>query len=217
MTAHEARALAAAEASDATVIAEVLAGDRTRFAVLVKRYNQHAFRACRAVLRNDADAEDALQIAWLKAYRALASFRADSSFRTWMTRIAINEAATRLRQERKLTAVPVEEMSMKQSESPEGEVFTKELARLLEHEIDELPEGLRTVLVLRDVVELDTAETAACLQIAEENVRVRLHRARHALASRLTTSTLPEVWRFDGDRCARVLEYVMARIASDTP
>jgi RNA polymerase sigma-70 factor (ECF subfamily) len=213
MSAHEASAeRAAAEPSDASVIAQVLAGNRARFAVLVQRYNQRAFRACRAVLRNDADAEDALQTAWLKAFRALASFRADSSFRTWMTRIAINEATTRLRQQRKLAAAPLEEITMTESENPEREVFTKELARLLEHELDELPEGLRSVVVLRDVIELDTAETAECLQIAEENVRVRLHRARTALAGRLTGSALPEVWRFDGERCARVLAHVMARI-----
>ena len=212
MTAQDAIGKSATEPSDATVIAEVLAGDRGRFAVLVQRYNQPAFRVCRAVLRNDADAEDALQTAWLKAYRALASFRADASFRTWMTRIAINEATSRLRQQRKLTAIPVEEVTMTPSDSPEQEVFTKELARMLEHEIDELPDGLRSVLVLRDVIELDTAETAECLQIGEDNVRVRLHRARAALADRLSTDALPEVWRFAGERCARVLAHVMARI-----
>ena len=212
MTAHDASDKSAPERSDATVIAEVLQGDRSQFAVLVQRHNQRAFRVCRAILRNDADAEDALQSAWLKAYRALASFRADSSFRTWMTRIAINEATSRLRQERKLTAMPVEETPMTPSDSPEQEVFTKELARMLEHEIDELPDGLRSVLVLRDVIELDTAETAECLQIGEENVRVRLHRARAALANRISTNALPEVWRFAGERCARILTNVMAQI-----
>jgi RNA polymerase sigma-70 factor (ECF subfamily) len=91
---------------------------------------------------------------------------------------------------------------------------------MLEREIDELPEGLRSVLVLRDVIELDTAETASSLGIEDENVRVRLHRARHALAQRLAPAmqqlleiAMPEIWRFDGDRCARTLSAVMTQIA----
>lgn len=209
----------AAEPTDAEVIAEVLAGDRARFAVLVRRHNQPMFRACRAVLRNDEDAEDAVQAAWLNAYRALASFRADASFRTWVIRIGVNEAASRLRNQRRLAAVSTEELTMEHAESPEREVYTQEVARLLERELGTLPEGLRSVLVLRDLVELDTAETAGCLGIAEENVRVRLHRARTTLASRLGDSmqdllavAMPEVWRFDGERCARMLARVMAQI-----
>ena len=196
----------APEATDAEVIADVLAGDRRRFAVLVQRHNQTLFRTCRAVLRNDHDAEDAVQSAWLSVYRALDRFRADSSFRTWVTRIAVNESTTRLRQQKKLSAVP-DELPLPPTESPADRTLAKELAARLERELDELPEGLRTVLVLRDVVELDTAETAEALGIGEENVRVRLHRARHALAL-----ALPEVWRFDGERCARLTERVMRAI-----
>jgi RNA polymerase sigma-70 factor, ECF subfamily len=183
----------------------------------VKRHNQPAYRACRAVLRDDQEAEDAVQAAWLSAYRALARFRRDASFRTWMTRIAVNEATSRLRNQRRLRAVPMEDMTMPDAPtSPEREVYTRELARLLEREIDELPEGLRSVLVLRDVIELDTAETASSLGIEDENV----HRARLAVAQRLEASmhqyleiAMPEVWRFDGDRCARTLDAVMTQIA----
>jgi RNA polymerase sigma-70 factor (ECF subfamily) len=221
MTAQHAIPPPAPDPSDADVIADVLAGDRARFAVLVRRHNQRMFRACRAVLRNDQEAEDAVQVAWLNAFRALATFRADASFRTWITRIAINEATSRLRKQRRLSAVPaMEEPTMNDRENPERKLYTKELARMLEREIDALPEGLRSVLVLRDVIELDTAETAGCLGIQDENVRVRLHRARQAIASRLTSSVdelfgtaLPELWRFDGERCARMLDCVMAQIA----
>jgi RNA polymerase sigma-70 factor, ECF subfamily len=204
---------------DAELISEVLAGHLDRFAVLVRRYNQRVFRTCRAVLRDDQEAEDAVQAAWLSAYRALASFRADASFRTWLTRIAVNEAATRLRRQRKLAEIPAQEMSMSTGDSPEKDLYTKELAHLLEREIDALPEGLRSVLVLRDLVELDTAETAECLGIEEENVRVRLHRARQTLAQRasgeLADAAMPEVWRFDGDRCSRMLERVMVAITGE--
>jgi len=203
----------APEPTDAEVIAEILDGDRSRFAVLVRRHNQPVYRACRAVLRNDQDAEDAVQAAWLNAFRALRSFRSEASFRTWITRIAINEATTRLRKQRQL--ISTEDIAMPDTQSPERELVTKELSSRLEREIDALPEGLRSVLVLRDIVELDTKETADCLGIEDENVRVRLHRARQALAQRLSEpleALLPEVWRFDGERCARILSLVMAGI-----
>src|SRR5215208_2069033 len=157
----------AAEATDAEVIAEILAGNRARFAVLVRRHNQPVYRACRAVLRNDQDAEDAVQAAWLSAFRALRTFRSESSFRTWMTRIGINEATTRLRKQRQL--IPTEDLTMRNTEDPEHALETKELSGRLEREIDALPEGLRSVLVLRDVIELDTKETADCLGIEGEN------------------------------------------------
>ncbi len=201
------------ELTDAEAIDAVLAGDRARFAVLVRRHNQTMFRACRAVLHNDHDAEDAVQTAWINVFRALPNFRAEAAFRTWATRIAVNEASTRLRLHRRFAEVPMKEATMDDSESPDQVTYAHEVGRVLEREIDALPEGMRTVLVLRDVVELDTAETASCLGIEEENVRVRLHRARQALSQRLAGSDdLGGVWRFDGDRCARVLDHVMSKL-----
>ncbi|HEU0031439.1 MAG TPA: RNA polymerase sigma factor [Kofleriaceae bacterium] len=207
--------------SDADVIAAVLRGDRAQFAVLVQRHNQTMYRACRAILRDDQDAEDAVQVAWINAFRSLASFRADASFRTWATRIAVNEATTRLRSRRRLAALPMQEQTVDPAADPEHDAFASQLGELLEREIDALPEGLRTVLVMRDVIELDTAETADCLGIEEQNVRVRLHRARHALAERLTQTmhefaglSAPKLWRFDGERCARTVARVMAEIES---
>ncbi len=218
MTTVAARA-AHAEASEAEVVEAVLGGDRSRFAVLVQRYNQPLFRACRAVLGDDAEAEDAVQAAWIAAYRALASFRGEASFRTWATRIAVREASARLRRRGRLAEVPLEDVTMNSDEGPERAAQDGELGRFLERHIDALPEGMRTVLVLRDVLELDTAETAACVGIGEEAVRVRLHRARRALADSFTASlgelvdgAASRVWRFDGERCARMLDRVMAAI-----
>jgi RNA polymerase sigma-70 factor (ECF subfamily) len=205
------------DASDPDVIAAVLDGDTARFAALVRRHNQAVFRACRAVIGDDTEAEDAVQTAWVQAYRALATFRGDSTFRTWVTRIAVHEASHRLHDRRRLAAVPIEEVStMPAAVDPEGEAATEQLGRLLEHHIDQLPEGMRVVLVLRDIMELDTAETASCLGIAEEAVRVRLHRARQALATTLLATTddtaAPVVWKFDGERCSRTVARVMAAI-----
>ena len=211
--------------SDQDAIDAVLGGEPGRFAVLVQRHNQAMFRACRAVLSDDAEAEDAVQAAWISAYRALPSFRREAAFRTWVTRIAVNEASARLRRRGRLSEVPLGEVTMtaqvSREVSPERDVLDGELGRLLERHIDTLPEGMRVVLVLRDILELDTAETAACLGIAEEAVRVRLHRARRALADGLSATVTervdratPSVWRFDGERCARVMARVMAAIGA---
>lgn len=212
----------ASEPTDGELVALVRAGDTPRFAILVQRHNQAMFRACRAVLRDDADAEDAVQTAWINTYRALGSYRADAAFRTWVTRIAINEALARHRQRRRLALVPLEDATMADpttvTTDPADDHARHEMGVELGRHIDALPDGMRTVLVLRDVIELDTAETAAALGIAEEAVRVRLHRARHALARALTDGDAavargtPQVWRFDGDRCARVTRAVMAAL-----
>jgi RNA polymerase sigma-70 factor (ECF subfamily) len=204
------------QTSDGEVVAAVLGGDRAAFAILVRRYNQRMFRACRAVLGEDMEAEDAVQTAWVSAFRNLAGFRGEARFSTWVIRIAVHEASSRLRARRRLIAVPEEVMTMSGSTTPEDDAVNQELGRLLERQLDELPEGMRAVLVLRDVLELDTAETAACLGIAEEAVRVRLHRARHALARQMTGLVEqggPAVWRFDGERCRRMVANVMAAIA----
>ena len=228
MTIHPAERQAGPAESDRDTIDAVLAGEPGRFAVLVQRHNQAMFRACRAVLRNDAEAEDAVQAAWISAYRSLPSFRGEAAFRTWVTRIAVNEASTRLRRRGRLSEVPLGEVTMtaqaSPAVSPERDVLDGELGRLLERQIDTLPEGMRVVLVLRDILELDTAETAACLGIAEEAVRVRLHRARRALADGLSATVAelvdrssPSMWRFDGERCARVMARVMAAIGAPPP
>jgi len=198
--------------TDRELIASVLAGDRAPFATLVRRHNQTLYRASRAILRDDAEAEDAVQAAWVNAYRALASFRGDATFRTWLTRIAVHEASARLRKNRRLDVVPLEEATMTATDDPARDAAAEQLGRALELEIDALPEGLRAVLVMRDVLELDTAETAECLGIQEEAVRVRLHRARHAVAAAMTATGAANVWRFDGARCDRVLAGVMAEL-----
>jgi RNA polymerase sigma-70 factor (ECF subfamily) len=196
--------------ADADVIARVLAGDRESFAILVRRYNQRLYRACRAVLRDDSEAEDAVQAAWIKAYRHLASFRGDASFTTWLTRIAVREATDRTRRHAP-SLVALEEVVVSSEQTQERATFSTELARLFEHRLDELPDGLRSVLLLRDVLELDTAETAECLGIREEAVRVRLHRARQAMSD-MVDAGLNEAWKFDGQRCDRMVAAVMDAI-----
>jgi RNA polymerase sigma-70 factor, ECF subfamily len=211
---HATAAEAAADpATDADVVARVLGGERAAFAILVRRHNQRLYRACRAVVRSDADAEDAVQAAWIKAYRHLATFRGDAAFSTWVTRIAVREATDRIpRNEPALVAL--EEINVPAQEDPEQATFATELGRVFERRLDELPDGLRSVLLLRDVLELDTAETATCLGIREEAVRVRLHRAREAMAD-LVGAGLNEAWKFDGARCDRIVDGVMRAIGAN--
>lgn len=206
-------------ASDAQLVGQVLAGDRTTFAVLVRRHNRRLFRACRAVLRDEHEAEDAAQAAWMGAYRHLDGYRGEAAFSTWLTRIAVREASVRLRRRDRAALVGIEEATGSgehgREHDPERAASNAELGELLEHHVDALPDRLRSVLLLRDVLELDTAETATCLGISPEAVRVRLHRARHALTRELGSvveSSLPEVWPFAGERCARMVNAVMTQI-----
>lgn len=129
----------------------------------------------------------------------------------------MREATARLRRRDRVALVAIEEVTVPDDhvQDPERAASTGELGELLERHVDALPDRLRSVLVLRDVLELDTTETATCLGITPDAVRVRLHRARHALAHELTgvaEAALPEVWRFDGNRCARMVDAVMAQI-----
>lgn len=199
------------ELSDREIVARVVAGARAEFEILVRRHNQRLFRAARAVTRSEVDAEDALQQAWLEVYRHLSQFRGDATFSTWATRIAVNAAISNTRKR----PVIAEVKDMADERSLADTMERQQLGKLLEACLEELPQGNREVMVLRDVLELDTAETAACLGLSEEAVRVRLHRARAAVAMSLTarmTDEAREIYSFDGERCDRITRAVMAAI-----
>jgi RNA polymerase sigma-70 factor (ECF subfamily) len=200
--------------ADGDVVHRVLEGDRAAFEILVRRYNQRLFRAVRAIAGTDVDAEDALQSAWLSIYRSLSQFRGDAAFSTWATRIAVHEAMAQARK-RPLVAEVVD--SADDAATPVTSVDRSQLGELLERCLASIPQGNREVLVLRDVLELDTAETAACLDLTEEAVRVRLHRARAAVAALVSeqlSEYAREVYGFDGERCNRVTAAVMAAISA---
>jgi RNA polymerase sigma-70 factor, ECF subfamily len=208
--------------TDEDVVARVRAGDKALFEVVMRRHNQRLYRTVRAILRSDAEAEDALQQAYLSAYSHLGQFAGDAQFATWLTRIAINEAFSRSRRRAKLAEVDMDEGEpMKTSSngsSPEEQASKRELAGLLEQAIDGLPEKYRLVVMLREVQELSTAETAECLGLTEDAVKVRLHRAklllREALCARMETGA-PEAFAFLGARCDRLVAAVLARLPQD--
>jgi RNA polymerase sigma-70 factor (ECF subfamily) len=196
--------------SDHEIVGRVLAGGRADFEALVKRHNQRLFRAARAVMHSDTEAEDVLQQAWLDIFRHLSQFRGDAAFTTWATRITINAAIAHARK-RPLIA---EVKDSAGGSSPADAVDAAQLGVLLEVTLAQLPQGHREVMVLRDVLELDTAETAAVLGLTEEAVRVRLHRARAQVAATLTEQMIHKVYSFDGARCDRVTRFVMETIAA---
>jgi RNA polymerase sigma-70 factor (ECF subfamily) len=201
-----------AERSDQEVIHDVLAGARGDFEILVRRHNQRLYRAVRAVAKSDQDAEDVLQQTWLGIFRNLGSFRGDAAFTTWATRIAVREAISNAR---KRPVVAEVSDAVSSEVGPEDVVERAQLGMLLERCLRTIPQGNREVMVLRDVLELDTAVTAACLGLTEEAVRVRLHRARAAVATELAermTDEARDLYTFDGARCDRITAMVMAAI-----
>jgi RNA polymerase sigma-70 factor, ECF subfamily len=203
--------VATAELDDREIIARVRAGDHGAFEALVRRHNQRMYRAARAITRTDVDAEDVLQQAWLYVFDKLAQFRGDSAFSTWATRIAVNEAIA-LTRKRPIIAEIVDGVS---DAAPDAEVARGQIGTLLEACLANIPQGNREVMVLRDVLELDTAETAACLGLTEEAVRVRLHRARAAVAAAISEHLAEharEIYTFDGVRCDRITARVMCNI-----
>jgi RNA polymerase sigma-70 factor, ECF subfamily len=210
--------------SDAEVVRRVLGGEAALFEVLMRRHNQRVFRAIRSVLRGDHESEDAMQQAWLNAYTHLGQFQGTSSFSTWMTRIALNEALGRAGRRPRLAPieeVPEEDQGMRSTtQDPEERAADRELGRMVEQAVDELPDLYRSVFVLREIEGMSTADAAAALEVSEEVVKVRLHRARLALRDRLFERAgfaARGAYAFLGWRCDRVVANVLAAILAGPP
>jgi RNA polymerase sigma-70 factor (ECF subfamily) len=203
-------------------VSRVKAGDTALFEVLMRRYNRRLFRATRAILRNDAEAEDVMQQAYLNAYAHLGQFAGRASFATWLTRIAVHEASARVRRRRSAEGESMRDRSEDAAASladggpdPEAQLLAGEVRGLLEAAIDALPERYRLTFVLREVEGLGTAETAESLGISEEVVKTRLSRARAMLRSELCRRAGDEIaaaFSFHLSRCDRVVAAVMALV-----
>lgn len=203
---------------DEELAARVLHGETALYEILMRRHNQRLYRAARSIVRDDAEAEDVVQDAWVRAYSHLGQFAGAARFSTWLTRIAVHEALARARRQKRFTPVdfakPESPMPTATS-NPERQALDAEMRALLEDAIDALPQGYRTVFVLRHVEDLNTAETAACLDIPEDTVKTRLHRARGLLRKRLERragAAARETYTFGLQRCDRMVQAVMARI-----
>lgn len=206
--------------SDAELVRRVLAGERTLFEELMRRYNQQLYRTIRSILRNEQEVEDTMQQAYLLAYTHLGEFAGASAFSTWLTRIAINEAYACIRKLRRVTVVDeipesVEDVMRSPPETPEHRAVARQSMRLIESAIDKLPPPYRTTFMLREVEQLSTAETSEALGITEEAVKTRLHRARLGLRDTLAVAvgqSAPQAFAFLAPRCDRVVAAVMAAI-----
>jgi RNA polymerase sigma-70 factor (ECF subfamily) len=218
--------LAGAEQTDEEVIRQVLDGNTAMFELLMRRYNERVYRAARAIVRDEQEAEDVMQQAYVNAFTHLRQFNGTARFSTWLTRIAINESLARVRRrgsfetfDDDLSSVETE-MSRTPPENPERQAFTGELRALLEWAIDHLPDGMREVFVLREVEGLSTSEVAISLDVSEDVVKTRLSRGRATLRRLLlerTGASAPEAFRFYRPRCDRVVAAVLARIADTHP
>jgi RNA polymerase sigma-70 factor (ECF subfamily) len=216
-------AVALNEQPDHELIAQVRNGEAAAFEKLMRRYNQRVFRAARSVLRDDAEAQDVVQETFVRAFRHLQDFEERSSVGTWLTRIAVNEAFSRLRRSRLFGSLDSEtnqqeggSYSVESNQpGPEDQASSRELRSVLIAAIDSLPEQLRTVFMLREIEGLSTLETSEVLQLSAEAVRVRFHRARLALRRQVEKQVGEEVqglFTFAGTRCDATVKEVFRKL-----
>ena len=216
------------EPSDVDLAGRVAADDWDALRLMMRKHNQMLYRTARSILKDDAEAEDAVQEAYLLAYRAMGTFRGDAKLSTWLVRIVVNEAIGRVRKrdrsaeiirmdgdvERDSVAADAD-ANQSAPEQPEPAAMRAEARRLLEKSIDALPDAFRTVFLLRAIEELAVEEAAAALGIPEPTVRTRYFRAKGLLRESLAREidfALEDAFAFAGERCDRIVAGVMARM-----
>lgn len=216
------------EWTDEQVVGRVLSGETALYEVLMRRHNQRLYRVARAILRDDAEAEDVMQDAYVRAYQNLASFEGRAKFATWLTRIAVHEALARSRKRARFQSIDSSEGSqgdtmnsiMSTNRSPEQETYDRELSGILEDAVLSLSEEYRLVFILRDVEGMSTEETAQSLNLTPENVKVRLHRAHSKLRKQLYAAvgrSAARCFQFHAVRCDRVVRGVFETLGWTAP
>lgn len=214
---------------DTALALQVAKGNLAAFETVMRQCNRKLFRIARGVLRDDAEAEESLQEAYLIAYTQISTFRGEARLSTWLSRIVINEALGRLRKrKRDRVVIPIAQedrqiehddkeraLADESMASPERETLRTELRGILERKIDDLPVAFRTVFIMREVEEMTVEETAQCLSIPDATVRSRLFRAkgllRESLAREMDIATL-DVFGFAGERCDRIVAAVLSTL-----
>lgn len=203
--------------SDTEIIDKILTGSTPLFEVLMRRYNQRLFRVQRSYISDEDAIKDTLQLTYIKAYENLASFRGDAQFSTWIIRIAINEALKYLNRQKRYSNLhlvdenrPMNEHTINSDNTPEEYAIQNDFKILLEKIVDKLPPKYRSVYIMREVEQMDTRETAECLDLTRSNVKVRLHRAKQMVQDELEKSVADtEIFNFLGERCDRLVFNVM--------
>ncbi|MEI1251446.1 RNA polymerase sigma factor [Rhizobium aouanii] len=218
--------------SDADLVPLAKMGDEPAIRTIVQRHNQRLFRTARAIIRNDAEAEDVVQAAYVKAFTNLATFRGEAQLSTWLTRITLNEALGRVRARTNTTGLGEIDMqtmapggevlpfpSSLSATDPETELSRSQARHLLENAVDELPDDFRVVFVLRDVEGMSTDEAASYLGIRPETAKTRLHRARKMMRQSIEkqlSGAFSALFPFDGARCAFMADRVIAALRHKT-
>ncbi len=209
--------------ADAEVVRRVRAGETALFEILMRRHNQRLYRVARAIVKDDSEAEDVMQEAYVNAYTHLHQFAEKAQFSTWLTRIAVHEALARVRRRARFTEFDEDGEAGEQTmtpfnamgPSPEQQASNAELRALLEAAVESLPQSYRVVFMLREIEGLNTSETAETLSVTEETVKTRLHRARALLREELLDRAgvaSGYAFSFHLSRCDRVVKAVLDRI-----
>jgi RNA polymerase sigma-70 factor, ECF subfamily len=226
MTAPRAQTAAPAPADDADLVRRALSRDADAVRTIIQRHNRRLYRIARGVLRNNADAEDAVQEAYVSAFTHLASYRGESSLSTWLSRIAMNEALGRLRGRRPTVDIDTLDAARSNAEiipfpvstshdDPEKTMAQRQILQLVETATDGLPDVYRLVFVARVIEGMSVEDTAGLLGIKSETVKTRLHRARALVRDQLDKQIGPvlmDAFPFAGRRCARMTEAVMRKL-----
>ena len=212
-----AEAIPDAAIPDADVVARVLAGDSALFELVMRRYNRLLFRLARGIVRDDDEARDVVQAAYVRAYYHLDQFRGPDGFKAWLARITINEALSRARRSPALadTEQHVPALPDLADVGPEHAASGRDLLRILQAAIDRLPDEFRQVFMLRGVEQLSIAETAELLEIKPATVKTRFHRARRMLQEllhRKLDDVVRDTFPLGGQRCDAIVGIVLARI-----
>jgi RNA polymerase sigma-70 factor, ECF subfamily len=215
-----------AAADDAELIRRALSGDAGAFRAITQKHNQRLYRLARGVLRNNADAEDAVQEAYVSAFTHLESYRGESTLASWLSRIVLNEALTRLRRRRPTVDLDALSRAGKEAEiiqfplappsdDPERTMAQRQILQIVERATDSLPEAVRLVFITRVIEGMSVEETAQLLGIKPETVKTRLHRARQLVREQLDKEIGPvlmDAFPFAGRRCERMTDAVMKRL-----
>jgi RNA polymerase sigma-70 factor (ECF subfamily) len=216
----------AGPSDDAELVRRALARDATAFRTIMERYNRRLYRIARGILRNDSEAEDVVQEAYVKAFTNLGGFRGDSSLATWLARITMNEALGRLRRERPIVDLETFEAQRTEaqiikfpqavtSDDPERTMAQREILQLVERVTDNLPEIFRIVFMTRVIEGMSTEDTANLLGLQPDTVKTRLHRARRLVRDELDKQIGPvlmDAFPFAGRRCERMTNAVLQRL-----
>jgi RNA polymerase sigma factor (sigma-70 family) len=206
------------EITDAQIIAEILNGNKEKYALLMRKYNQRLYRICKGYISDEAEIEDVMQETYIKAFQNLAKFENRSQFSTWLTKILINECLQRIKKMKKINSFENNEvnktiMNLSDNQNPETNALNKELKLVLEKNIAALPEKYKIVFLMREVEQLSTEEAAELLDLSVSNIKIRLKRAKTMLRESLENLyPVKEAFEFNLIRCNRIAENVLARI-----